>query len=154
MLKALTDSVTPASREEVRKARQEQSAAATALRGAESALTGVKASVTAMAANRGRKGTLVLIAPDAGAIVTEAERASLPLKVETLNQPEQLGEVMRRAFSLLKNGRPGPVMVEIPATFLPCATTSSLASNMRVPARRMERSEWVPPPDSTRAVSP
>jgi len=35
--------------------------------------------------------------------------------VETLNQPEQVSEVMRRAFSLLKMGRPGPVMVEIPA---------------------------------------
>ena len=35
--------------------------------------------------------------------------------VETLNQPEQVTEVMRRAFNLLKMGRPGPVMVEIPA---------------------------------------
>src|SRR5262249_20958310 len=35
--------------------------------------------------------------------------------VETLNLPEQLGEVMRRAFTLLKMGRPGPVMVEVPA---------------------------------------
>src|SRR5262250_2955180 len=35
--------------------------------------------------------------------------------VETLNQPEQVVEVMRRAFNLLKMGRPGPVMVEIPA---------------------------------------
>jgi acetolactate synthase-1/2/3 large subunit len=41
--------------------------------------------------------------------------ASVTKWVETLNQPEQLGEVMRRAFSLLKHGRPGPVMVEIPA---------------------------------------
>jgi len=35
--------------------------------------------------------------------------------VETLNLPEQVGEVMRRAFTLLKMGRPGPVMVEVPA---------------------------------------
>src|SRR5438132_12391347 len=35
--------------------------------------------------------------------------------VETLNQPEQVGEVMRRAFNLLRMGRGGPVMVEIPA---------------------------------------
>src|SRR5256712_4950884 len=35
--------------------------------------------------------------------------------VETLNQPEEVSEVMRRAFNLLKMGRPGPVMVEIPA---------------------------------------
>ena len=41
--------------------------------------------------------------------------ASVTKWVETLNQPEQVSEVMRRAFSLLKMGRPGPVMVEIPA---------------------------------------
>jgi acetolactate synthase I/II/III large subunit len=35
--------------------------------------------------------------------------------VETLNLPDQVGEVMRRAFNLLKMGRPGPVMVEVPA---------------------------------------
>ena len=34
--------------------------------------------------------------------------------VETLSAPGQVGEVMRRAFSLLRMGRPGPVMVEIP----------------------------------------
>jgi acetolactate synthase-1/2/3 large subunit len=41
--------------------------------------------------------------------------ASVTKSVETLNQPDQVSEVMRRAFSLLKTGRPGPVMVEIPA---------------------------------------
>ena len=41
--------------------------------------------------------------------------ASVVKSVETLNQPEQVVEVMRRAFNLLKMGRPGPVMVEIPA---------------------------------------
>src|SRR2546425_9493444 len=41
--------------------------------------------------------------------------ASGTKSVETLNQPEQVSEVMRRAFNLLKMGRPGPVMVEIPA---------------------------------------
>ena len=41
--------------------------------------------------------------------------ASVTKHVETLNQPEQVVEVMRRAFSLLKMGRPGPVMVEVPA---------------------------------------
>jgi acetolactate synthase I/II/III large subunit len=41
--------------------------------------------------------------------------ASVTKSVETLNQPEQVAEVMRRAFSALKMGRPGPVMVEIPA---------------------------------------
>jgi acetolactate synthase-1/2/3 large subunit len=41
--------------------------------------------------------------------------ASVTKWVETLNLPEQVAEVMRRAFNLLKMGRPGPVMVEIPA---------------------------------------
>jgi acetolactate synthase I/II/III large subunit len=41
--------------------------------------------------------------------------ASVTKSVETLNQPEQVSEVLRRAFNLLKMGRPGPVMVEIPA---------------------------------------
>jgi acetolactate synthase-1/2/3 large subunit len=34
--------------------------------------------------------------------------------VEELTAADQVAEVMRRAFSLLKMGRPGPVMVEIP----------------------------------------
>jgi len=41
--------------------------------------------------------------------------ASVTKAVETLNLADQVGEVMRRAFNLLKMGRPGPVMVEIPA---------------------------------------
>ncbi len=41
--------------------------------------------------------------------------ASVTKHVETLNLPDQVGEVMRRAFNLLKMGRPGPVMIEIPA---------------------------------------
>jgi acetolactate synthase-1/2/3 large subunit len=41
--------------------------------------------------------------------------ASVTKSVETLNQPGQVTEVMRRAFNALKTGRPGPAMVEIPA---------------------------------------
>jgi acetolactate synthase-1/2/3 large subunit len=41
--------------------------------------------------------------------------AAVTKSVETLNLPGEVEEVMRRAFSLLKMGRPGPVMVEIPA---------------------------------------
>ena len=40
---------------------------------------------------------------------------SVTKHVETLNLPDQVGEVMRRAFNLLKMGRPGPVMIEVPA---------------------------------------
>src|SRR2546427_12975846 len=72
--------------------------------------------------------------------------ASVTKSVETLNQPDQVGEVMRRAFNLLKNGRPGPVMVEIPADvagaeagdvalgYRPVTATSS-AGNPRAIAR-------------------
>jgi acetolactate synthase-1/2/3 large subunit len=41
--------------------------------------------------------------------------ASVTKSVETLNLAHEVSEVMRRAFNLLKMGRPGPVMVEIPA---------------------------------------
>jgi acetolactate synthase-1/2/3 large subunit len=41
--------------------------------------------------------------------------ASVTKHVETLNVAGEVVEVMRRAFSQLKLGRPGPVMVEIPA---------------------------------------
>ena len=34
--------------------------------------------------------------------------------LETINIPEETEEAMRRAFSRLRNGRPGPVMVELP----------------------------------------
>lgn len=40
--------------------------------------------------------------------------ASVTKSVEPINQPGDVGAVMRRAFSSLKNGRLGPVMVEIP----------------------------------------
>src|SRR5207253_10056160 len=41
--------------------------------------------------------------------------ASVTRAVETLNLAHEVPEVMRRAFNLLKNDRPGPVMVEVPA---------------------------------------
>jgi acetolactate synthase-1/2/3 large subunit len=41
--------------------------------------------------------------------------ASVTKSVEEVILPEQIGPIMRRAFSALKNGRSGPVMVETPA---------------------------------------
>ena len=41
--------------------------------------------------------------------------ASITKSVEEVILPEQVANVMRRAFSQVKNGRPGPVMVEVPA---------------------------------------
>ena len=40
---------------------------------------------------------------------------SITKRVEEMNSPDRVSEVMRRAFSSLRMGRPGPVMVEIPA---------------------------------------
>jgi acetolactate synthase I/II/III large subunit len=40
--------------------------------------------------------------------------ASVTKSVETVVQPEQTPAVLRRAFNALRNGRPGPVMVELP----------------------------------------
>ena len=41
--------------------------------------------------------------------------ASVTKSVEQINVPERVVDTMRRAFARLKMGRPGPVMVEIPA---------------------------------------
>jgi thiamine pyrophosphate-dependent acetolactate synthase large subunit-like protein len=35
--------------------------------------------------------------------------------VETISRPDMVGAVMRRAFHALRNGRPGPVIVEMPS---------------------------------------
>ena len=41
--------------------------------------------------------------------------ASVTKSVETINTGSQVADVMRRAISLMRTGRPGPAMVEIPA---------------------------------------
>ena len=41
--------------------------------------------------------------------------ASVTKQIEQVNVPERVVDTMRRAFAALKRGRPGPVMVEIPA---------------------------------------
>jgi acetolactate synthase I/II/III large subunit len=41
--------------------------------------------------------------------------AAITKSVEEVIQPEEVANVMRRAFSQVKNGRQGPVMVEVPA---------------------------------------
>jgi len=40
--------------------------------------------------------------------------AAVTKHVEQINAPERVSEIMRRAYSLLKMGRPGPVMLETP----------------------------------------
>jgi acetolactate synthase I/II/III large subunit len=41
--------------------------------------------------------------------------AAITKSVEEVQLPHEIGNIMRRAFAQLKNGRPGPVMVEVPA---------------------------------------
>ena len=41
--------------------------------------------------------------------------ASVVKRVEVVMRPDQTGNVMRRAFHALRSGRPGPVLVEMPA---------------------------------------
>ena len=41
--------------------------------------------------------------------------ASITKSIEQVNAPDRTSEVMRRAFAALRQGRPGPVAVEIPA---------------------------------------
>jgi thiamine pyrophosphate-dependent acetolactate synthase large subunit-like protein len=40
---------------------------------------------------------------------------SITRQVETITRPDMVGDVMRRAFHALRNGRPGPVVVEMPS---------------------------------------
>ena len=51
--------------------------------------------------------------------------ASVTKQVEPANMPEHAVPAMRRAFNALKNGRPGPVMVEVPADVM----TAEFAGN-------------------------
>ena len=51
--------------------------------------------------------------------------ASVTKQVEPVNLPEHTVAVMRRAFNALKNGRSGPVMVEVPADVM----TAEFAGN-------------------------
>ncbi len=47
-----------------------------------------------------------------------ASFASVTKRVERINSSARIGEVMRRAIAALRQGRPGPVMVEIPVDIL------------------------------------
>src|SRR5437870_12134974 len=51
--------------------------------------------------------------------------ASVTKHVEPVNMPEHAVPAMRRAFNALKNGRPGPVMLEVPTDVM----TAEFAGN-------------------------
>lgn len=46
---------------------------------------------------------------------SEINYASITKRVEVVKSPQQIGGVMRRSLAALRQGRPGPVMIEIPA---------------------------------------
>ena len=66
----------------------------------------------------------ILVLPGGAALASAAVRPNfsafntyqtITKQVEVILRPEQVGDVMRRAFHALRNGRPGPVVVEMPS---------------------------------------
>ena len=51
--------------------------------------------------------------------------------IEQLNSPERVVDTMRRAFAALKRGRPGPVMVEIPADIATSEVDASIVNSYK-----------------------
>ena len=62
--------------------------------------------------------------------------ASVTKYVEQINEPETTVETMRRAFYRLKGGRPGPVMVEIPADMTNMEISEELVASY-TPAKKL-----------------
>ena len=60
---------------------------------------------------------------------------SVSVSAEVLFQPIQVASVMRRAFHALRNGRPGPVIVEIPADVGEMEVDDSVVSSYAPPKR-------------------
>ena len=60
---------------------------------------------------------------------------SVSVSAEVLYQPNQVASVMRRAFHALRNGRPRPVIVEIPADVGEMEVDDSVVSSYAPPKR-------------------
>ena len=60
---------------------------------------------------------------------------SVSVSAEVIFQPGQVASVMRRAFHALRNGRPGPVIVEIPADVGEMEVDDSIVSSYAPPKR-------------------
>ncbi len=60
---------------------------------------------------------------------------SVSVSAEVLFQPQQVAGVMRRAFHALRNGRAGPVIVEIPADIGEMEVEDSVVSSYSPPSR-------------------
>src|SRR5258706_9744076 len=51
--------------------------------------------------------------------------------VEQINQPSRVGDTLRRAFTQMRSGRPGPALVEIPIDVGNAEVDPSVADNYR-----------------------
>ena len=60
---------------------------------------------------------------------------SVSVSAEIIFQPGQVASIMRRAFHALRNGRPGPVIVEIPADVGEMEVDDSIVSSYSPPKR-------------------
>jgi acetolactate synthase-1/2/3 large subunit len=60
---------------------------------------------------------------------------SVSVSAEVIFQPDQVASIMRRAFHALRNGRPGPVIVEIPADVGEMEVDDSVVSSYAPPKR-------------------
>jgi len=60
---------------------------------------------------------------------------SVSVSAEVIFQPGQVASIMRRAFHALRNGRPGPVIVEIPADVGEMEVDDSAVSSYSPPKR-------------------
>jgi len=58
---------------------------------------------------------------------------SITKYIEQINSPTRVVETMRRAFAALKRGRPGPVMVEIPADVATAEVDPSIVDGYQSP---------------------
>ena len=61
-----------------------------------------------------------------------ASFATVTKRVERINSSARVGEVMRRAMAALRQGRPGPVMVEIPTDILKDQVEPSVLADLSI----------------------
>ena len=77
------------------------------------------------------------------------EYAGLTRRAEAIYAPEQIGAVMRRAFHALRNGPPGPVVVELTADVCAREAPASVLDGYRPPALVRQP----PPPEAVREAA-
>ena len=68
--------------------------------------------------------------------------------VSRINRPERIPEILRRAFTHLKTGRPGPVILELPQDVAAAEVKDPI-----VPYKTIERAKAVADPEAVRAAT-